>query len=103
MQHSNSAAGYMKLLENANSQLKEVNAALERRLASADALIRQLRAQPREDPSMPLNDIRDYIQKLCDAQERKKRRTNRTVSVAEPSSGGEAATATGGGGGAAAE
>lgn len=88
----NLACKHIDLLENTNAQMKEVNAALERRLATSEALIKELRAQQGEDPSVALKDIHEYIQKVRDAHDRKKRRNNRTIVASDPvASGGGAA------------
>lgn len=88
MQQLNEACGHIKVLEGCVAQGKELNAALERRLVSADMLIKQLRDQQKEDPLAVLTEIHMYIQKLRDAQERKKRKNNRAASIVD--SGGEA-------------
>lgn len=99
-QRLNETISQINLLESTYAQLKELNAAQERRLATADNLIKQLRAQQKEDPSAMLADIHEYIQKLRDAQERKKRKNNRAVVTEEEP---QAASSGGGGGGGAAE
>jgi hypothetical protein len=92
----NNACGHIKILESGNKQLKEMNATLEARLKSQESLIKQLRAQQKEDPSQLLTEVHEYIQKLRDAQERKKRRSSRAISAEEGAEGG-GGSATGGG------
>ncbi len=86
-EHLSRVCEHIKLLTTSNAQLKELNANLASRLTAMEQLIKQLRAQQKEDPAQVLTEVHEFVQKLRDAQERKKRKNQRTVASTEgPSS-----------------